>query len=179
MKANDGTLWFAYPRPRAISGIGYGEYGVKFNLKEKFASKMGFFGSDYRGAKIAGSDKPWLFSSGARGMLRCELPLIDESSQEPATYTLRLGFAAPAGDRPGQRVFDVIAQGRTILADFDIVAQTGAADTALTKEIKGIKVDNFLVLEFTPKAADPAADQAPLINFIEVIKEAPSDVTQG
>ena len=179
MKANDGTLWFAYPRPRAISGIGYGEYGVKFNLKEKFASKMGFFGSDYRGAKIAGSDKPWLFTSGTRGMLRCELPLIDDSSQPPATYTLRLGFAAPAGDRPGQRVFDVIAQGRTILADFDIIAQTGAADTALTKEIKGIKVDNFLVLEFAPKAADPAADQAPLINFIEVIKEAPSDVTQG
>ena len=172
MRDSDDKLWFAYPRPKAISGIGYGRYGVQFDLGDKLAANAGYFQKDYRGVEIEGTDKPWLYTSGCRGMLRCELPLIDDgAAQEPGVYTLRLGFVAGVDDQPGDRIFDVKAQGQTILSDFDIIAQAGAVNKSLVKEIRDIKVDNVLVLELLSKNPEAATDQAPVINFVEVIRQ--------
>src|SRR5437762_1201159 len=41
------------------------------------------------------------------------------------TYTLELSFFDPQGSSPGQRLFNVIAEDRTILRKFDIVARAG------------------------------------------------------
>lgn len=69
---------------------------------------------------------------------------------------LRLHFAelnwgapgrAPAG--PGKRVFDIKAEGVTLLDNFDITAASGGALTALVVPIEGIQVnDGVLNLEF-------------------------------
>ncbi|MBN2377132.1 MAG: PQQ-binding-like beta-propeller repeat protein [Sedimentisphaerales bacterium] len=172
MRDSDGKLWFAYPRPKAVSAIGYGRYGVQFDLGDKLAAHAGYFQRDYRGVEIEGTDKPWLYTSGCRGLLRCELPLIDDNaSQEPGVFTLRLGFVAGANEQPGDRVFDVKAQGKTILRDFDIIAQAGAVNKSLVKEIRDIKVENVLILEFLSKNPEAATDQAPVINFLEVIRQ--------
>jgi len=172
MRDSEGKLWFAYPRPKAVSGIGYGRYGVQFDLGDKLAANAGYFQKDYRGVEIEGTDKPWLYASGCRGILKCELPLIDDSaSQKPGVYTLRLGFVAGVDEQPGDRIFDVKAQGQTILSDFDIIAQAGAINKSLVKEIHDIKVDNVLVLEFLSKTPEAATDQVPVINFLEVIRQ--------
>lgn len=145
--------------------------------------------SDFRGTSIVGTDKPWLFTSGCRGLLRCELPLIDDGAGQGGgvylwhSYTVRLGFKACQGDKPGQRVFDVKLGDKVVLRNFDILRTAGKSNKAVVKKFKGVRVKNNLVLELVPKSVNPQAglglaeprranlDRAPIINFIEVIKE--------
>jgi hypothetical protein len=49
------------------------------------------------------------------------------------TYTVNLKFAEVWWTSPGQRVFDVLINGQTVLSRFDIVASAGAAFTAIDK----------------------------------------------
>jgi outer membrane protein assembly factor BamB len=182
MKDDEGTIWFGYPNPKTSPSFHhhYPNYGVKFDLRDKVLPGMGYFCSDFKGVNIAGTDKPWLFTSGCRGMLRCEIPLIDDTAgQKPGTYTVRLGFKALSQDRLGQRIFDIKLQDDVVSKDFDILAEAneparqtaGKPDKAVIRQFEGIRVRNVLVLELVPKSADPQDDQAPIINFIEVIRE--------
>jgi predicted ATPase len=82
-----------------------------------------------------------------------------------------MGFNAMPGDQAGQRVFDVKLQDKLVLEGFDIAATAGAVNKAVIKEFKGIEGASVLVLELVPKLADPQPGQAPIINFIEIIKE--------
>lgn len=164
MKADDGTVWFGYPRPRT-------SFGVKLKLNDRRLRGMGYFCSDFRGSTIAGTDKPWLFASGCLGLQRCDVPLIDDLwGEQPGVYTVRLGFAAPSGDRAGQRVFDVKLQGKPVLRDFDVLREAGAPQKAVVREFEGIAVENGLTIEFVSKAPNPAIAQAPIVNFIEAVR---------
>ena len=130
---------------------------------------MGYFCRDFKGVNIAGTKKPWLFTSGCVGLLRCSVPLLDsDDEQAPATYTVRLGFHALPDDRAGRRVFDVKLQGKAVLQNYKI-AET--RDQAVVREFRNIPVTDNLVLELVPKTAQPDVGEAPLINFIEVIRE--------
>ena len=174
MKDAQGTLWFGYPRPKTVSNIGYGSYEVKFDLQEKVIEGMGPFCRDFKGVRIEKTNRPWLFTSGYQGLLRCELPLIDDSADaEPAVYTVRLGFKARQGDKRGRRIFDIKLQDNVVLKNFDILRTAGKSNKAVVKEFKGIRVENVLALELIPKSANPQAnlDKAPIISFIEVIRE--------
>jgi len=171
VRDSDGTMWFAYPRPQAVSGVGYGRYGVDLNMDCRIADGMGFFRRDFRAVKVEGSDKPWLFASGCKGLLRCEMLLIDDSlGEKPGRYSVRLGFAPMPGDKPGRRVFDVGIQGRTVLKGFDIAKEAPSAG-AVVKRFDGIDVQNYLTLELVPSRNDPTEAEAPVINFIEVVRE--------
>jgi len=164
-----GKLWLAYPRLKAVSGIGYGDYGLKFDMNHKVADGMGFFCRDFRRAGAAGGGAPWLASSGCVGLLGCEVPLADKASGADAgLYRLRLGFVAPAGDKPGQRVFDVMAQDKTVLAGLDVVKAAGGCGKVLVREIGPVRAGAKLTLKFAPRAA--GADHAPIVNFLEVIR---------
>ena len=189
MKDDEGTVWFAYPNPKTeYTKNHFPNYGVKFDLNDEVlpsgtppcGNPMGYFCSDFKGTTIEGSHRPWLFTSGCRGLIRCELPLIDDTAgQKPATYTVRLGFNALPGDQQGQRVFDIKLQDQVVLENFDILQIAGGpppgenpkSNKAVVKEFKGIRVENVLALELVPTPANPQANQAPVINFIEVIKE--------
>ncbi len=175
MKDDEGKVWFGYPGPKndgSGGSIHFLNYGVKFNLKEKVLPGMGYYSSDHRGKSFAGTDKPWLFTSGCRGMVRCELPLIDEAAgQSGVKYTVRLGFKAMAGDKGGGRVFDVKLGDEVVLRDFDVLKSAGETDRVVIKEFKGVSVKNNLSLQFVPKTTDCGIDQAPIISFIEVIRE--------
>jgi hypothetical protein len=121
---------------------------------------------------IANTDKPWLFTSGCRGLLRCRVPLTDGSSGlGAASYTVRFGFNALPGEKAGRRVFDIKLQGKVVLERFDIMETAGRANCAVVKEFKGVEARESLALELVPKSTNPQADQAPTINFIEVIRE--------
>ena len=105
-------------------------------------------------------------------MLRCEVPLIDDAAgQKPAVYAVRLGFNALPEDKAGQRVFDIKLQDKVVLEGFDILETAGKANRAVVKEFKGVTVKSALILELLPKSANPQMNQAPVINFIEVIKQ--------
>jgi len=178
-KDDDGTVWFAYPNPKTSSYTHFPNYGVKFDLHVETLAGMGYFSRDFKGLRIAGTDKPWLFTSGCQGMLRCEIPLTDDvDGQESAVYTVRLGFSALPEDRPGRRVFDIKLQDKIVDDEFDIMDDAGGANRAVVKEYKGIRAKEVLVLELCPKASDPEMNEAPIMNFIEVIKEDAGAVAQ-
>ncbi len=140
---------------------------------------MGYFRRDFKGINIDGTYKPWLFTSGCLGMKRCEIPLIDDfSEQKAAKYAVRLGFKALQGDKNGQRVFDIKLQDKMVLKNFDILKTAGKINRAVIKEFKGIKAKNVLVLELVPKSSNPQVYQAPIINFIEVIREESGEIAQ-
>lgn len=173
MKDDKGNVWFGYPNPKTeyVSNH-FPNYGVKFDLFDKILQGMGYFCSDFRNKTIEGSDKPWLFTSGCVGLSRCEVPLIDDMwGDKPGVYTVRLGFYASLNDRVGQRMFDIILQGDPVLKNFDVFKEAGIPEKAVIKEFKGIRVKNVLTIELTSKETNPTMDQAPIINFIEVIRE--------
>ena len=58
-----------------------------------------------------------------------------------------------------------------MLESFDILATAGYANRAVVKEFKGIEAGTAMVLELLAKSTNPNMDQAPIINFIEVIRE--------
>jgi len=172
MKDDNGTLWLAYPNPKTVySQNHFANYGIKFNLNEVVVKEMGYFCHDFKGVRIEGTDKPWLFTSGCVGLLRCEIPVREKTSNgEPGTYTVRLGFRPANGDKPGRRVCDIKLQGRTVAKDFDIARTTEGADKAVIQEFKDIAVEENLLLELAPKAMDPDRTQAPLLNFVEILQ---------
>ncbi len=172
MKDDAGTVWFSYPNPKTDSYTHFPGYGVKFDLAARILPGMGYFCHDFKGLSIAGTDKPWLFTSGCQGLLYWEVPLSDDAAgQGAAAYTVRLGFNAPPTDKAGQRVFDVKLQDNIVLKDFDIMEAAGRANKAVIREFNGVKAERALVVELLPKAADPQVSQAPLVNCIEVIRQ--------
>ncbi|UCF17607.1 MAG: hypothetical protein JSW59_09125, partial [Phycisphaerales bacterium] len=79
-KDDQGTVWFSYPNPKTSSYTHFPNYGVKFDLHVETHGSMGYFCRDFKEVSIADTDKPWLFTSGCRGLLRCGVPLADASA---------------------------------------------------------------------------------------------------
>ena len=90
---------------------------------------------------------------------------------------MRLGFAAPANDRRGKRVFDIKLQGETVTKNFDIYKAAGSPGKAIIQEYNHIPVQNNLVIEFSSGKKTAQLSEAPLINFIEVIREDSTGAT--
>ena len=165
-KDSRGTLWLAYPRPRSYEK----DYDQRLVLDLKIAmkaasGKAAYFRGNADFLQIDGSDAPWVYGFGCTDYRRCSIPLI-ETGGKPATYTVRLYFAAPPEDKPGGRVFQVMLQDRAVLKDFDIVAEAGGPRRAVVKEFKGIPVAGDLAVSMK------AAKGKTLLCGIEVMREA-------
>ena len=179
MKDRDGTVWLAYPNPKtAYSQNHFTNYGIKFDLGETLVADTGFFCQDFKGLTIAGTDKPWLFTSGCVGLLRCTVPLRDAASNGgQGVYTVRLAFRPQPGDTVGRRRFDIKLQGRTVARDVDVAA--AGADRAIVMQFKDVAVRDNLLVEFVPQATSPDKDTAPLINAIEIVRQDATAVAKG
>jgi len=81
-------------------------------------------------------------------------------------YLLRLHWAETYGLGPGGRTFDVAAEGKTVLKDFDAAREAGGVKRAVVKEIEVTVTDGVLDLEFPRRKGVP-----PMINGIEVIRK--------
>jgi len=67
------------------------------------------------------------------------------------TYTVRLVFAELERKGPGERVFDVLLQGRPVLENFDIVKEAGQPYRTIVKEFSGVELAETLELRLEPK----------------------------
>ncbi len=164
VRDDNGLLWLGYPRIRKTFSVynANPHYGIQLDIHEKFLPGGGFYGAD----------KKRLFASGCRGLLRCELPLIDkEAGQEPAAYTVRLGLSMSSGESPHRREFDIKLQGRIVARDSDVVRAVEQGKGTVVMEFESVAVTDALVIELVPKSETPDLDRAPIINFIEVIRE--------
>jgi hypothetical protein len=162
-RAADGALWLGYPRPGG---------SLVMKLKAGLSLYRGgkYFRHDPARLAIEGTTEPWVFRSGARGLRRCTLPLV-EPGDGAARYTVRLAFAELDGAAPGQRVFDIKLQGNTAATGVDVAREAGGKNRALVKEFKGIEVADELAIELVAKAKDPAPEQVPVLQGVEVIRE--------
>jgi outer membrane protein assembly factor BamB len=167
-----GKLWLSYPRPSSRAGI-----DLPLNLKPKFAKGGDYFSFNENSHPIANTDTPWVFTSGARGLTNAEIPLIGKG-QPAATYTVRLYFSALGNDQPGQRVFDIQLQGKTVAKGFDPVAKAGGTKRAFMAEFRDIPVTENLTLELAAPASADAAHQ-PLLCGVEVLRSDAKEITVG
>ncbi|MBI3879562.1 MAG: PQQ-binding-like beta-propeller repeat protein [Verrucomicrobia bacterium] len=166
-----GKLWLSYPRPSSRPGI-----DLPLDLKTNFAAGGSFYSFNEKSFPVANTDAPWVFSSGARGLTRTEIPLIGKG-QAPATYTVRLYFASLEKDQPGQRVFDILLQGKTVAKRFDLVAKAGGAQRAHMVEFHDIAVTDNLLLELASANVADAAHQ-PLLCGLEVLRTNAKEITE-
>jgi len=117
------------------------------------------FNSDF--TPISGTERPWIYSSGLTGEV--ELKIMGTKEKK---YRAVLHFMEPEGVRKGERIFDVLINGKKVLSELDIVRETGAPHRALAKEVKNI--GSCSTVEFALK---PVSEKAPLICGIEIIQK--------
>lgn len=160
-----GTIWLAYPRPNPAKTTGL---DVSFNVPTKFVIDGGYAYLSSDRPPVGNTESPWIFSSWARGLTQCSIPLRGKDDGKGA-YTVKLLFAeTDPAVRAGDRLFDVKLQGRTVLENFDIAAAAGGSGLAVEREINNVEVTDNLVLELVPRVTGGNPDRPPLIGGIEI-----------
>jgi Malectin domain len=131
---------------------------------------VGGHGESITPRAIAFADDSSIFTKRRRGLFAYDIPL------HPGTYELRLYFADAFfgegnldGGGEASRLFDVTANGKSLLKDFDVISDAGGSNTSDVKVFKDIKPgkDGFIHLSFVPKR------DVAFINAIEVIRSVP------
>ncbi|MFQ5809358.1 MAG: malectin domain-containing carbohydrate-binding protein, partial [Armatimonadota bacterium] len=95
-------------------------------------------------------------------------PVEPEVTVPPRPYTIRLHFVEPDETvQAGQRAFDVLLQGTTVLLRFDVAAEAGGALRSVVKEFKGVSVAGEVSV-----VLKPLTDREPVLCGIELVEEA-------
>ena len=159
-----GALWLSVPRPHK------GRLVLDLDTEQAFYGGGGFVRRNSSYTPIEGSASPWLFTSAARGLRQMRVPLLGEADGT-ALYRVRLGFCDPDNSEKGKRVFDVKLQGKTVLASFDPVVESGGRDHVVFREFDGIEVSDDLLIELASKTGS-SPEQSPILQTIEISREA-------
>ncbi|WP_375437790.1 DUF4082 domain-containing protein, partial [uncultured Hymenobacter sp.] len=126
-----------------------------------FAADQYFTGGNPSGGggAIAGTTDDVLYQTERWGAMSYNLPVAN------GTYTVKLHFAEVYFSNPGQRVFDVAAEGTRVLTAYDILRKVGR-NTATVETFTVNVTDGQLTLAFSKGAA--GADE-PKVSAIEVL----------
>jgi hypothetical protein len=167
-----GKVWLSYPRPSTSKETAL---DLKFDLGAEFLKDGGYTSINSELNPVEGVETPWLFTSSARGLSRCQLPLLG-LGEAPADYRVTLYFAEMEPDaKPGERVFDVNLQGKTVLANFDIVTEAGGVRRGVIRVFENIRVTDNLRVELIPRVENPTPEQMPLLSAIEAVRTSNID----
>ena len=113
-------------------------------------------------ANVSGTTAPDLYRTERAGTrFSYALPVSN------GTYSLVLHFAEFYWTQPGQRVFDVAAEGRKVLTRYDIVQKVGPY-AATTETLQVTVTDGVLNLDFSALFSEGGHDQAK-VNAIEIL----------
>ncbi len=93
-----------------------------------------------------GSGWPWVAASGVEGATNVKI-----SGLRSGEFTVRLSFSEPEHASIGQRVFDVVVNGRTVAQRFDIVKAAGGPMRATMLEFENIPTDGQLEIGLVPQ----------------------------
>lgn len=158
-------LWLAYPRPQTVGRLEY-----VFDIKPTLAKGGEFYTRNDEAVEVGGTNTPWLYSSGARGLTRCELPLLGKDDA-PAKYTVKLHFARLADDPVEVSTFDIRLQGEPVARNISIVKEAGGSGKAWIRSFNDIPVTDKLVIELLPTGKDLKPAELPTISAIEVVRQ--------
>jgi hypothetical protein len=175
----DGTLWLEHPHVGDGNAPQLGVEGIGKDVK--------WFRRHSSQVTTSGASQPWIAASGLIGegeivitpSLRRPLlvkpgknPDDDTTAQEPLLkidypplkHTVRLHFNEPDQLPPGDRVFNVMLQGETVLENFDPAKEGGG----VVREFKGVVIGPNLRL--TLKSA-PGSKAKPVLCGVEFVAE--------
>jgi outer membrane protein assembly factor BamB len=155
---SERRLWLAWPRPVDPKNV----YIIQQTPVQQEGETSGFrLNSDYH--PIAGTQTPWLYTSGLTGPVKLTLRVNDGES---ANYTVVLHFAETEAQAHGQRVFDVRLQGKNAITGLDVAAAASGADRACSREFQDIAAEGTLTIELIPVRGRP-----PVICAVEVLRQ--------
>jgi len=117
------------------------------------------FNSDF--TAISGTERPWIYSSGLTGEIELKIMGTEEKK-----YRTILHFIEPEQARQGDRVFDVLINGKKVVTQLDIVREAGAPHRALAKKVKGIGL--CTTVELTLKTV---SGKSPVLCGVEIIAD--------
>jgi len=162
-----GTVWLAYPRPNPRKTTGL---DLKLNFNDVRAAGGGYVSFSERSKSVRSDGTPWIYNSAAVGINRWTISLLGKEDK-PAVYTVKLHFAElDETVQPGERLFDVKIQGKTVLKSLDVVKSAGSADRGIVRSIAGVKVSDDLVLELVPHSKSTDGKHLPILNAVEIIR---------
>ncbi len=98
-------------------------------------------------ASIAGTTSPEVAATYRAGSFTYRVPVDD------GPHSVVLTFVEPSL-RPGNRIFDVFANGQKIVANLDVAASAGGALTAYQRRFEVNGRDGMVILEFRPTKGD-------------------------
>ena len=154
-------------RTRGRSPTGETSLETKLQLDVTFAEKGGFNAVNEESTPIAGAETPWVFTSWARGMTECTIPLRGPDDK-PADYDVTLYFTDVENDAAGSRLFDVKVQGREAAQNLDIVAESGGRGRVLVRSVPGVNVADKLTIELVAKSPNDSPKQMPILSAVEI-----------
>jgi hypothetical protein len=158
------TRYNASPPDPAGHGINFGAPGRRVDDQGRIWHDAPGTHRRHASAIIEPGDSISWVAASAREVDQEERISIDHVVE--GEYTVRLHFAELAADvKPGQRVFDVLIDGRTVLNGFDIVAETQGCFRATVREFT-VRVGKQLAVELRKSEG---AQLGPLINGLEII----------
>ncbi|MCL4201586.1 MAG: PQQ-binding-like beta-propeller repeat protein [Pirellulaceae bacterium] len=160
-----GHLWIPYPA-RVDPGP-LGDWLPTYQHDDAMCYRL-----DDLTTEIAGTDIPWVYTSGYRHDKPLRFRLIGDGQPE-SRYTVRLMFAEPEEIGPGQRVFDVQLQGRTVLERLDVAAAAGGSQLALVREFRDIPVQRDLTIQLTPSETNLPEDtrKSPILCGFQAVRQ--------
>ena len=129
---SEGQLWIPYAGQTNMAGA-FGKWIPKY----KHTSVM-FSYQRQETDRITNTDKPWVFSSVYLSEKDLEFEMLETGS---AKYTIRLYFVELDDVQAGDRIFDVSLQGKTVLDEFDVIAESGDRRRSIIKTFSGVTID--------------------------------------
>ena len=103
---------------------------------------------------------PWVATSGVEG-----LETLTVETDDAEVCDVRLFFLEPGRIDAGQRVFDVVVQGKVVLQQFDVVTAAGGIHREVTRSFQVEPVGGKIVIELKG-----STKLAPILSGVEVIK---------
>jgi outer membrane protein assembly factor BamB len=121
-------------------------------------------GTGKRVAKSAGNAAPKLEIEQATEIARVAEP---KPSGPGKNYSVLLYFAEPDSLNPGERVFNIELQGKSVMRNVDLTRSTGR-NQGLVKRFAGVRIADVLKIDLTKSAA---AKKRPVLSGVELIAE--------
>ena len=145
-----GTLWLDYP------SVG----GPSPDLPIKVSPEKVTYRYRHSQRVKGGQGWPWIAASLAEGIESLKMKGLSKGK-----YLLRLTFLEPDHLLAGERVFDVLVQGKKLLSKYDVAKASGGDMRSIVESFEGISIDDSILIKFR------AIEGAPLLSGLELIRE--------
>ena len=166
-RVHEGLMWVNHPR---IERVPVPEVPVEVWC-ENGSDRLQWFTGHALEIEEENGGYRWVAASGVEGVGRLQLnglyngAAVGESAS--SEYTVRLHFAEPGALAVGERVFNVLLQGETVIQELDIMEATGGSRRVYVAIISGVTpdADGNMTLEFMKTTG---SEYPPLLSGVDV-----------